>query len=201
MTSATRAITNFWLIGEDTHLRVPWLLAFLAILLIAPPAFADGIDIVPALTWIGGEHSATVTAGLLVFLMLVNYILNFIVIGIPAIEAGPASMRSVSVDLMFLTLLGQVADRLGEVAALLVLLPLSFLLHFLPFRLFIDPEAWGWQLVVLYFLFSGCAVCVLALLFLRRRWHVPKQTARLIAAAAAILTNPLWLILIGWAAL
>jgi len=170
-------------------------------LLVASPAFADGIDIVPALTWIGGKHSAVATVGLIVLLMLVNYVLNFIVIGIPTIETGPASVRTVSVDLIFLTLLGQIADRLGEIAALLVLLPVSFLLHFLPFRAFTDSEAWGWQLLALYFLLSAFAIYVLALFFLRRRWQVSKRTARLIAAAASILTNPLWLILIGWLAL
>ena len=187
-------------IGEDRHVCVPWSLAILAILFVASPAFADGIDVGAYIfTWIPGEHSIAVIAGLVVLLMGVNYVLNFVVIGIPAINAGTASELTVSVDLIFLTLLGQVADRLGEIAAVLVSLPLVYLISLLLSSTSLEGglAILALTLLVLYPLCSGLAIYVLAMFFLERRWQVRKPTARLIAGIASVVTNPVWLMALG----
>jgi hypothetical protein len=46
--------------------------------------------------------------------MLMNYALNFVVIGLPAVKIGPATIRTVASGMVLLTLLGQGADRTGR---------------------------------------------------------------------------------------
>jgi hypothetical protein len=121
--------------------------------------------------------------------MLANYVLNLIVIGLPAVKTGTASIRSVASGVVVLTVLAQMADRLGAMLAL----PASMFFY----KFFggqISLRWWIWPLVIANFLFSGIAVGSLALYFLRRRWHVQLRSALMIAGAAAILTNPAWML-------
>jgi hypothetical protein len=120
--------------------------------------------------------------------MVANYALNFLVIGIPVLKVHSVPVRSVATDLIVLTVLGQLADRLGAILALIVLLPYTASISFF------------WPLLALNFLFSGIAVGALALYFLLGEWHVRSRAAWAIAVAAAIFTNPawvLWLLAIG----
>lgn len=163
----------------------PWLVALLATLLVSPPAFADGIDVVPYLARVGHGRSVIGIIGLVSLWMLMNYALNLVVIGGPAVKLGPATVRSVATGMVLLTLLGQVADRLGAIVAVIAMVPL--------------PIEFGGMVFVslllgLNFLFSDVAVGFLALYFLRRRWHVLPRPAWAIAGVAAILTNPAWAI-------
>ena len=89
-------------------------IVLLATVLAAPRAFADGIDLVPYLARIGHGHSTTGVIGLVILWMLVNYALNFVVIGLPAVKIGPATIRTVASGMVLLTLLGQGADRTGR---------------------------------------------------------------------------------------
>jgi hypothetical protein len=62
---------------------------------------------------------------LVILWMLVNYALNFVVIGLPAVKIGPAAIRTVASGMVLLTLLGQVADRLGAMLAVMAMVPLD----------------------------------------------------------------------------
>jgi hypothetical protein len=167
-------------------------------LVFALPAYADGLDLA-YFTRIEGEHSTMGIIGLMILLMIANYALNFLVIGLPALKAGPTTIRSVSFGLVLLTLLGQVADRLGAILAFIVVLPgilnppLTNPWAFLGPLAFLGP----WSLLCLNFLFSGIAVGGLAFYFLRRWWHVASRPAWIIAVGAAILTNPTWVLAIN----
>jgi len=46
------------------------------------------------------------------------------------------------------------------------------------------------------FLFSGCAVGLLALGFLRWWWRVPRKAAWWVSGLAAVVTNPAWVMLL-----
>jgi len=62
-------------------------------------ARADGIDLVPYLTRINGEHSIPALVGLIITLMMVNYLLNFLVVGWPSIRlAGVPFGRAAKAD-------------------------------------------------------------------------------------------------------
>ncbi|HVP37629.1 MAG TPA: hypothetical protein VMS93_00445 [Candidatus Saccharimonadales bacterium] len=79
-------------------------------------ARADGVDLsfvmrVGGRTWLG-------FGAMVVSLMVANYLLNLLVIGIPAIKLGTVGRRGVLVGLVLLTILGQAADRLGAILAL-----------------------------------------------------------------------------------
>ena len=150
------------------------------------PVYADGIDMVSYLTRVGWAQSLPSLIGYVALLMLANYILNFLVIGLPALRAGPPRLRSVAVGLIGLTVLGQLADRLGALVAAFGADPLASALGFS------GEGAWLWPLLSLNFLFSGIAVGALARYFTRRRWHVAPRTSWAISAAAAIITNPAW---------
>jgi hypothetical protein len=117
---------------------------FLATVLAAPRAFADGIDLVPYLARIGHGHSTAGVIGLVILWMLVNYALNFVVIGLPAVKIGPAAIRTVASGMVLLTLLGQVADRLGAMLAVMAMVPLDLEFGGLVF---------SWLLLGLNFLF------------------------------------------------
>jgi hypothetical protein len=163
-----------------------------ALWLVGHPSHADGIDLVRYFARVGGEHSLAITPLLVVLLLLANYALNMLVIGLPAVKSGPAGMQSIAVDLVVLTLLGQVADRVGALAAGLGEGPLTNILGLQ------GEGAWLWPLLALNFVFSGIAVGALALYFLRRRWQVRRRSAWWIAGIAAILTNPAWVIGTWW---
>lgn len=167
----------------------------LTIVFIATPAFADGIDVGAILTGVDSELPVSAMIRLICLLMLLNYALNFVVIGIPAVRVGPTSFRRISLDLIWLTLLAQVADRAGSLLALgagfLALIPISFI---------IQTGGLGTLLLVFLLfdlLFSGYFVWVLSLHFLRKRWKASDRAARRISAAAAVLTNPVWVIAFG----
>ena len=149
-------------------------------------ALADGIDLVPFLTKLPGNFPLYATVIGVAVLMTVNYLLNAAVIALPAVRVGPVVWRTAFVDLIFLTLLGQLADRLGAVVAFFVTVPLA---NYLP-----HPGEGGWfvLLIGVNFLTSGVAVGVLSYHFLKVRWRVPVRSARLIGVAAGVLTNPAW---------
>jgi hypothetical protein len=150
------------------------------------PARGDGIDLVSYFTRVGSERSAAGILGMVVLLMAVNYILNALVIGLPAIKAGPSDWRSVGAGLVTLTLLGQVADRLGALPAVLLAGLLAWAFDLTELGTFAS------LLLGLNFVLSGIAVGALAFFFLTRRWHVETRTAQVISASAGVLTNPAW---------
>jgi hypothetical protein len=95
--------------------------AFAAVVLLPAAARADAVDIVWFFTRVPAWDLHPITGCLiLAALMAVNYLLNFLVIGLPAVKLGTPRPR-VARDLIGFTLLGQVADRLGMVLSALIL--------------------------------------------------------------------------------
>ena len=152
-------------------MRLCWVLAGFAIVLLATPAYADGIDIGAIFTGVDSKLPAGEMTRLICLLMLLNYALNFAVIGIPAVRVGPTSVWWTSLDLIWLTLLAQIADRAGSLlalaAAFVTSIPLSFLIG--------GGEAglavFAWLILLFSLFFCGYFVWVLAFHFLRKRWQ------------------------------
>jgi hypothetical protein len=180
-------------------MRLFWVLASVAIVLLATPAYADGIDIGAIFTGVDSELPVGEMIRLICLLMLLNYALNFAVIGIPALRVGPTSFGRTSLDLIWLTLLAQIADRAGSLlalaAAVLTLIPLSFAIR--ATGLATGLAVLNWLILLFSLFFCGYFVWVLAFHFLRKRWQVSDRAARRIAGAAAILTNPVWVMVFG----
>lgn len=155
-------------------------------------ARADGIDIVPFLTRVGGwrDHPLTSVA-LVVGLMLVNYLVNVAVIGIPSAKASQTKLRVFARDLIGFTLLAQIADRLAAIAGLLVGLFIIDLIGISGEQGLLKGALLG---LALNFIFAGLAIGFLALWYVRRRWGISKRPARVIAIAAGVITNPAWLL-------
>jgi hypothetical protein len=131
--------------------------------------------------------STTELIAMIAGIMLVNYVCNFLVIGLPASRLGSAGIRLIAIGLVWFTLLGQVADRLGAVVA------------FWSDNLIFNPGlASAGRLLALNFLFSGIAIGLLAVYFLRRRWDVAKGATWWITAAAVVFTNPAWALAYAW---
>jgi hypothetical protein len=146
---------------------------------------ADGIDVVAyfSRTPYGNLFFAIPVVAVL---MLVNYGLNLLVIGLPARRLGSLPARQISCSLIWLTLLGQVADRIGAILA-------GLLAGAVPFLLGIQREgAWVVPLLTLNFVFSAISVAILAFVFTRRIWGLSLRHSVWISTGAAILTNPAW---------
>ena len=148
-------------------------------------ALADGIDLVAYFSRTPYENVA-VAIPVVVLLMLVNYGLNFLVIGLPARRLGSLPFQQVTRSLIWLTLLGQVADRIGAIVAGFLAGPVAGILG-------VKGEgAWVVPLVTLNFVFSGMSVGVLAFVFTRRFWGLRLKYCLWISTAAGIMTNPAW---------
>ena len=167
-------------------------------LLSAASAHADGLNSSYFVRFDSDDHSWAYFWTVLTLIMLVNYVLNFIVIGAPAVWKASSSMKTVSMGLVVLTILGQVADRVGAFAAIFISMPLTAL-----FNVFIrspvpglENPAFGYGIFTANLLCSGIAVGFLAWWFLRKRWSVPQSLSWKIALAAAVLTNPAWILLV-----
>lgn len=183
--------------------RLFWIRRFLrklailaALLLLAEgTAIADGIDVVWLMTRVGGwEAHPILSAAIMIGLMLVNYVLNVVVVGMPAARLLHIKIGPLLRDLIGFTLLAQISDRVGAV--------MGFLVSFF----FVDLAGFGGEQaikfglvggVALNFILSGLGVCLLALWYLRRRWGVERRGALPIVAAAALITNPAW-VMIPW---
>lgn len=168
--------------------------AVATLFLVGTTARADGIDVIPFMFRVWGVHPAIAVA-LVVAAMLVNYLLNVVVIGLPAARAAHTAPGKFARDLIGFTFLAQIADRFGAFATLM----LGF---FLVWMLGIQGEAglaraalFG---IVLNFIFSGLAIGFLAQWYLTRRWGIQKHNALVIAVAAAVITNPVWLAVYLW---
>jgi len=160
------------------------------LLLDASTARADGIDIMWLMTRVGGWRVNPAWAATMLFgLMLVNYLLNVLVIGIPSARGSALKLTVISRDLVLFTIIAQVADRLCAIAGL----ALGFLITSL---VGISGEAAlgiGFLSGIgLNFVLSGLAVALLAFLYLRRRWAVTIPLAKSIALRAGLITNPAW---------
>jgi hypothetical protein len=147
--------------------------------------FADGIDLVAYFSRTPCENIALAIP--LVFLLMgVNYALNFVVIGLPAHRFGSLPLNRISRSLIWLTLFGQVADRIGAVLSGLLVDPVT---NFLGLT---GEGAWVAPLLGMTFIFSALSVGLLAFVFARYRWTLSRKHSLGISVAAGILTNPAW---------
>jgi hypothetical protein len=157
------------------------LLALLAFALAAQPARADSIDIAVLLTGLSfAKHSIGGVWGIVALAMLANYVLNLLVIGIPARKFGGESVMSILVGTIFLTVAGQVADRIGWILTVILTV------------MFFGMNYNGPLAYLLAFVGCGAPVAAVALFFLRHVWFVPARPAWIITGAAGVLTNSCW---------
>jgi hypothetical protein len=148
-------------------------------------ALADGIDLVAYLSRAPCENVA-LAIPVAAVLMLVNYGLNFLVIGLPARRFGSLPVQQVWRPLIWLTLLGQGADRVGAILA-------GLLTGYVAGILGLTGEgAWAAPLLALNFLFSGVSVAVLVFICARRVWGLALRYSLWISIGAGVLTNPAW---------
>jgi hypothetical protein len=172
------------------NLRLTFLICLLGFLPIA--AHADGIDLAPYFTRVFYNGSALVVFALILLFMSINYILNFVFIGFPAMRFGDINFRQMARDLIFLTLGGQIADRIGALLA-------AFGAPFLGLLLRLEGEdSWVWPLVILNFIFAGLAIAILTLFFCRRRWCLSRKPTFIVMGLAAIFTNPAYLVFLNY---
>jgi len=173
------------------------LAVFVTLGLITPTsASADGIDIIWLLTRVGGPrvHPALLSA-MIVGLMIVNYLLNFLVLGLPAARFLQIKAGIFKKDLATFTLLAQIADRGSAVGAFF----LSFLIiGFTGLGGEQHLQAGALVGMFLNLIISGIAVGLLAVWYLRRRWGVARRKATSIAMWTALVTNPAWIMIIQW---
>jgi hypothetical protein len=181
-------------------------ISVIILLVLCVSAYADGISLDYFIRFHIGNHAPAYIWTMIGALMAANYVWNFVVIGWPAIKIGSVPIRRVSLGLISLTLLGQIADRVGAFATLVALSPfeqahqnyiVQHIRHEQPNALgqWVSKHEWllahSW--LILNFLFSGAAVAFLTWFFLRR-WSVPRSVSWKIMLAATILTNPAWTI-------
>jgi hypothetical protein len=168
-----------------------------ALVLVTPTsASADGVDIVWLITRVvGSRMHPALAAAMVVGLLIVNYVLNLVVLGMPAARFLQIKVGTLTKDLAGFTLLAQIADRACAVGTF-------FLSYFIIGLADIGGEQEvlaGIRLgIYLNFIFSGLAVGLLALWYLRRRWGVERRRARAIAVWTAVITNPAWAMMIQW---
>jgi len=168
-------------------------ISFLCFIAWSDSARADGLDLDYFLRFNSWGHSTAYVCTVLVLIMVVNYLLNFAVIGAPAIRLASARPKTVALGLLFLTLLGQLADRIGSILGAIIGVIISSIISG---GRGMDNPYTGPSIIVSNLLCSGIAVGCLALWFLRRRWSVPRALSYKIALAAGILTNPAWIMLL-----
>lgn len=161
----------------------------IVILAIPRDADADALDVAWFLSRVGGwSHSPLRAMSLLIGLMVVNYVTNILVIGLPARSIGQRTTVLMARDLVWFTLVAQGVDRLSAVIGA----TLGFV--FVTAGGAHGETALGLGLAIgipLNFLLAGIAVGLLAH-WLLGRWGVVGRSRRNIALAAAILTNPAW---------
>jgi hypothetical protein len=163
-------------------------------LLVPSIARADGIDVDWLLTRSAGWERHPIRAlVLMVILMLVNYGLNYLVIGLPAAKALQRQPSSLTRGLVWYTLLAQGIDRIAFVISIVIGMMLASTVG-------IRGEAvLGLGAMIglgLNFIIAGAGIGGLALATMTKRWKVPAKPAQTIAIRAGILTNPSWIIML-----
>lgn len=161
-----------------------WSIAALAIVVLASSARADGLDVFQWVARVPHGESGWATLALVVAILTINYVLNFAVIGLPARRWSTVGTRRIALDLIALTLLGQIADRVGAFAALIV----AGL--FDAFVMKDGNDGFLSALIVCNFLCTGLAVGLLVRAFVRTKWDIAPRRAWMLALAAGVLTNP-----------
>lgn len=167
----------------------PMTFVVLCLLPLAVPCHADGIDITAFVMHYTPGDAVPVILGKILLLMGINYALNYAVIALPATLWLKVDERKMPLEIGKITLWGQVTDRLGILLAVLLLFPVAFVVRELSL-----PEA-AVIMVFLTFFWSGLGFYLVCCRYLVRRWGVTAGPGKLISLVAAIVCNPVWLLL------
>jgi hypothetical protein len=152
---------------------------------------ADVIDITWFLTRVGGWRQSPLRAvTAVVVLMAINYAVNLIVIAVPVVKAGFPPSRAAR-DLIGFTLIAQVLDRIGMLLCSGLIVLLGFTVERVGGA---SAGAAVAAIVGLNFISSGVLIGFLARYYLARRWGMPKRLTGIVAVAAALFTNPAWMV-------
>ncbi len=179
-----KRIKTFWLIF--VCLAVTPLVAH------ADPADMIDMDWSSFVTLVGGGGSVFVIIGLVILLMGINYGLNFVFIGLPAMKLGSIALKPMIKDMFYLTLLGQIADRVGLMLAFLFTTKdFYYLLHGRTVTVDPDGPIFLWEFVC-----AAIAIAALVLYFSFLRWRLRLGKALLVTLCAVIFTNPVYWLLI-----
>jgi len=158
----------------------------IAMFLLRPTVLlADGIDLVAYFSRTPSESFGTAIP-MVLLLMFANYALNFVVIGLPSIRFGSIPLKQIERSLIGLTLLGQVADRIGALLSGLLVRPVTNLFGLT------GEGAWALPLLGLNFFFSAISIGLLTFAFTRFRWRLSLKHSVVISITAGLLTNPAW---------
>jgi hypothetical protein len=163
-----------------------------AVVALCAIAHADGFDVLWYLARAGPATHPLVAFGIVIGAMLVNYALNYAVIGRPVVKTGLFGKREIVGGIVLLTFWGQLADRVGFVPAGILAEGVARPLH-----MFSEGELLI-LLIAFNFVFSALSVGALAYYFVRRVWKQPVRLAWKIAGWAALITNPAWAMALWW---
>jgi hypothetical protein len=169
--------------------KTQWITIVVAIILFGTntSAYADAIDILAYVTRVNMENRSILSIFALVLcLAVINYAMNCLFIGIPAIKWCKANPKQVFLGLIILTILGQLADRIGAYIAIFLAVPTA---HILKLQ---GEGSWVIPLIAYNFIFSGLSISFIVYYFLSKRWGTSGKCNWLIPIFAAIVTNPAW---------
>lgn len=146
-----------------------------ALLVLASTCRADGLDVYAWVVRLPPGSSAAVVLASITGILLLDYALNFLVIGWPASRWSDVGTRKVARDLVVLTLLGQLADRAGAILGLILAMPAQEYWVFLAANFACTSVLIGW----------------LVARFARKRWGLSGGRVAWLCVPAAVLTNPM----------
>jgi hypothetical protein len=161
------------------------LLPLLIGILATKPAYADGIDITSYFARVNTFKPLPVVIILVVALLLLDYGVNLLFIGLLARKYGQSSWLSILGHMITLTLLGQIADRVGAGASLFLADLTAYLSQPQSLQEYVGPL--GLYNLVL----SGFAIAALSSYFLKAKWNVTGRARWGISLIAGVFTNPL----------
>jgi hypothetical protein len=160
-------------------------LACVALLALSSTCRADGLDLYAWVVRLPPGSNALVVLAAIAAILVVDYALNFLVVGWAASKWSTVGRRQVARDLVLLTLFGQVADRAGAILGLI-------------FGSMTDPlyphsseASFLLPLVVANFVCTAVLIALLVVWFARKKWSITGKRSWGLAVPAGILTNPM----------
>ncbi len=151
---------------------------------------ADGIDLTQLFMHTSRSYSSNAVAGIILLSMVVNYILNLIVIGVPAHKFLNLTKKRAVIDTIWITIIGQATDRLGAILGLII----SSLIAYAIGASSLDE--WGRVAYITIPISTWIAISVSIWVFAKIVWKKKGFKVGLISLAAGFLTNPIWASLI-----
>lgn len=168
-------------------------LAVLAVCLLAGNARADGIDIGAWVMQLPTWWGPGAILGFVLVSLLIDYALNFLVIGWLAARWSGEPRRKVARDLVAYTLWAQLADRAAAVLGLITMAAMDPWLSKQSEGYFVMP------LLVSKVAWSVVTIALLVLRFARKRWGLARGRSLVLGIAGGVLTNPgLGMLAAGW---